>query len=421
MIPAPSQRYRWWLIALLWVVCFLDYADRQALSSVLPLIARDRGFDAFQLGLIGSAFAWVYAAGAPLAGIAADRFSRRKLIIGACVAWSVFTFVTAWADGFTSLVIARALTGLGETFYFPAAMAMIAAYHGPSTWSRAMSWHQSAVYMGTVGGSWAAAAIAESFGWRMPFLVFGPIGIAYAALLYYTLWDPPSAVPEAHVNVNVPAPSFMGTLRRLISRPAVLLLMGGFLCANFVAVIFLTWTPLFLVEKFHFQVSTAGLSGTVFIQFASAAVIPGAGTIADLLVRRMRAGRMVVQGAGLVLGSVPIFIVGTTTDTTVLLVTMSLFGVCKGFYDSGIFASLFDVVEAESRGAAAGLMNTVGWIGGALGPVFVGFATKYGHGSSTIENMSHAIAAGGYVYLVAAALVMATAILYTMNTRTEQQ
>ena len=74
-----SPRYRWWLSALRWVVCFLNHADRQALSSVLSLLAKDKGFDAFPSGLIGSAFARIYAAGAPIAGVLADTFSRLTL------------------------------------------------------------------------------------------------------------------------------------------------------------------------------------------------------------------------------------------------------------------------------------------------------------------------------------------------------
>ena len=66
-----------------------------------------------------------------------------------------------------------------------------------------------------------------------------------------------------------------------------------------------------------------------------------------------------------------------------------------------------DQVEPEARASAAGIMNTVGWGGGALGPLFVGLATRYGGGGSDVENMSLAIAAGGVVYLVCAALLIA--------------
>ena len=100
---------------------------------------------------------------------------------------------------------------------------------------------------------------------------------------------------------------------------------------------------------------------------------------------------------------------------------MTAFGVCKGFYDSGIFASLFDAIEPRARGTAAGLMNTVGWGGGALGPLFVGWTSKYGSKPTEVENMSDAIAFGGIVYLVAAALVVAAMLVFTRKGRREQR
>ena len=84
------------VIFLLWWVCFFNYADRQAISSVLPLLAREFSFDPVQLGLIGSAFAWVYAALAPAAGVVADRAVRQRVLVWACVVWSLFTLATAW-------------------------------------------------------------------------------------------------------------------------------------------------------------------------------------------------------------------------------------------------------------------------------------------------------------------------------------
>jgi MFS family permease len=181
--------------------------------------------------------------------------------------------------------------------------------------------------------------------------------------------------------------------------------MAVFMGANFVATIFLTWTPTFLVEKFEFRLTTAGLSGTVFIHLASAFSVPLGGTLADWFSRRHAGGRMMVQAMGLLLGSSFVFIVGTTTDMVTLLAAMALFGFSKGLYDSNIFASVYDFVHPRARSTAAGIMNTVGWGGGALGPLFVGWVSKHGKYGNEIANMSHAIATGGYIYLGGAALL----------------
>lgn len=401
--------YKWWVILMVWFVCFLNYADRQTTSSVLPLLSKTFGFSDFQLGIVGSAFAWMYAAAAPFAGMAADHGSRKKLIIFACIIWSVFTLATGLCGHFSSFVTVRALTGLSETFYFPAVMALISDFHAPETRSRAMSLHQSAVYIGTILGSWLAAVLAEKCGWNLPFLVFGPAGIVLAIIIALFLREPPRGQVE---DAPMAAPASVGeTLKIIFHAPAAVFLMGAFLCANFVAFIFLTWTPAFLYDKFHYSLGMAGLTGALFINLASAIGVSVAGLLADKWTRRFFGGRMFIQFLGLLVGSIFVFFVGKTASIGILIIAMTCFGVCKGFYDSGIFASLYDTIESRARGTAAGLMNTVGWGGGAMGPIFVGYVSKYKRQGTQIENMSDAIAFGGVIYLVAAILVL-IAMLY---------
>ena len=322
-MKADSPTYRWQVVAMLWLVCFFNYAVRQAIYAVFPLIASEFGFDKVQLGLIGSAFMWVYAGGAPFAGFIADRVKRVHLILGGCIFWSFVTVATAWCSKLWHFVAVRAAEGLGETFYFPASMSLTADYHGPETRSRAFAIHQSSVSIGTILGSWLGAVLAEWYGWRAGFFLFG----------------------------------------------------------------------------------TAGLTGTLFIHLASAASAPLAGVAADRLAKRFPGGRILIQLLGLLVGAGCVATVGLCTTTPMLLAAMTAFGLCKGCYDAGIFASLFDHVRPEARASAAGIMNTVGWGGGALGPLFVGLMARYGGGADEIDNMSRAIALGGGVYLLAAALL----------------
>src|SRR6516162_3873006 len=94
--PAPHRlaSYKWWVLFMLWFVCFFNYADRQAMSSVFPKLKEEFNFDKVQLGLIGSAFMYVYALGSPFAGFAGDRWRRKDLILGGCLFWSITTVLT---------------------------------------------------------------------------------------------------------------------------------------------------------------------------------------------------------------------------------------------------------------------------------------------------------------------------------------
>jgi MFS family permease len=417
---SPPSSYKWWVVFMLWFICFFNYADRQAISSVFPKLKEEFHFDPVQLSLIGSAFMWVYASGAPLAGYIGDRFRRKDLILGGCLFWSGITVMTGWCGTLWQFVAVRALEGMGETFYFPASMSLVSDYHGPRTRSRAMSLHQSSVYIGTIGGSWLGAWFAEHHGWRMGFYFFGSAGLILAILLYRFLREPQRGESErvsTGLRTAAPVKSMrLAELARVIfAKPAALALMAAFLGANFVATIFLMWTPTFLVDKFDFKLTSAGLTGTVFIQLASAASVPFGGLMADRLRQRWAGGRILVQAFGLFAGSAFVALVGWTKDVHTLLLAMTVFGACKGLYDSNIFAALYDHIPPQARASAAGIMNTVGWGGGALGTLVVGWVTKYGPYPTPVENMSAAITWCGAVYVGAAVILGTTALSVSKN------
>ena len=130
--------YPWLVVGLLWFCGFFNYADRQAVFSVFPLLKAEYHLSRSELGWLGSAFMLVYALASPGTGYLVDRFSRRLLIVGGLSVWSVICAATALSKSFAQLIFFRAAEGLGESFYFPASMSCLADYHGRGTRSRAL-------------------------------------------------------------------------------------------------------------------------------------------------------------------------------------------------------------------------------------------------------------------------------------------
>jgi ABC-type spermidine/putrescine transport system permease subunit II len=241
-----------------------------------------------------------------------------------------------------------------------------------------------------------------------------PMGVPgmVLGLMCYLMSEPPRGQAEADRASVSPPPGLRVVLPDIFRTPTAAALLLVFAGANAIASVFLFWTPMFLKEKFHFELAAAGLSGAVYIHLASALAMPLAGLTADRLARRMPGGRMLAQSAGLLIGAGFIVLVGTTNAVSTLIVAMICFGLCKGFYDAGIFASLYDVIHPRSRASAAGIMNTVGWIGGALATKLTGWYADNGPHGSPVLNMSRSIAYGGAVYLAGAAVLLATALLF---------
>src|SRR3989449_11759754 len=156
-----TPNYKWLVVAMLWLISFFNYADRQAIFSVFPLLEREIGLTPVQLGLLGSSFAWVYGLMGPFAGFVVDRMKRKTSILSGLQIWSVICAATALSRNFTQLLLFRAAEGLGETMYYPASMSMVGDYHGALTRSRAMGIHQTSVYVGTIAGGFFAGAIGQ--------------------------------------------------------------------------------------------------------------------------------------------------------------------------------------------------------------------------------------------------------------------
>ena len=149
---------------MLWGICFFNYADRQAVFSVFPLLKKEMKLSTVELGLLGSAFAWIYGLGAPLAGVVVDRIRRKTAIMCGLYAWSAICMATALSRNFRHLLFFRAAEGCGETIYYPATVSLISDYHGAPTRSRALGFLVTSVYAGTIGGGFFAGFIGQRYG-----------------------------------------------------------------------------------------------------------------------------------------------------------------------------------------------------------------------------------------------------------------
>jgi MFS family permease len=391
---AADGRYKWTVVGLLWFVCLFNYADRQAIFSVFPLLKAEMHLSDVQLGYIASSFMWVYAAAAPFAGMVGDRFRRKHVILGGLVFWSLITVATALSTRYWHLVVFRALEGLGEAFYFPASMSLISAWHGKETRSRAMSWHQSSVYAGTITGGALAGYLAQHYGWRLGFYVFGSLGVLLGVVLLVLLKEPETVAVRQEETLR-----FSSAWLEVFRNPMAVALMAVFIGANFVAMVFLTWLPSYLTRTFHMSLTMAGFSATAYLQAASVLGVLTGGIVADGWVRKDGRGRMWTQAVGLFAGVPFLLLTGWTFSVTVFVFATMGFGFFKGMYDANIWASLHDVVPPGRRATAVGVMNSIGWLGGGVAPVAMAAA-------SGVWGMGMCLSATSAVYAVAGVLLV---------------
>jgi MFS family permease len=405
---ARSPNYKWYVVGMLWFCGFFNYADRQAIYSVFPLLQLEMHLDKIQLGLLGSSFAFVYGISAPFAGNIVDRVRRKAAVLWGLTTWSCICMATALSRNFQHLLFFLGAEGLGETFYFPASLSLISDYHGRRTRSRAMGFHQTSVYLGTIVGGFFGGLISQRFGWRYSFIVFGGLGLVLGFVLSKLLVEPKRGASDLedfgigkHQEHRMPITEF---LKVIWTTPTVMLCMGAFTLANFVAMVLLSWMPSFLFEKFHLSLAMSGLTATLFVQLASMSGSPLGGWLADILRRRFVGGRIAVQVVGLLAATPFVIWCGQTMSVGSLIMALTLWGLFKGLYDANIFASVLDVIRPEARGTAVGFMNMVGWLlGGAPAPVVIGYVAQHSSLSFAISIACIAPLTGSLLLFIAMA------------------
>ncbi|MFM7188703.1 MAG: MFS transporter [Armatimonadota bacterium] len=397
--PRDGKRdyYPWMAVLLLWCICFFNYADRLAIFSVFPVLETEFHFTKTQLGAIGAAFTWVYAAASPLAGAIGDRFPRKAVILGGLVVWSAITGLTGICGSYWHFIAVRGAEGLGEAFYFPASMAYIADYHGPKTRSRATSIHQTSLYIGTIFGGVLAGWMAMHYGWRAPFVILGIAGVVLAAVLQLVMRAAPKRTSQSPQ--ERPLVAYRNFLVGLRGNRTAILIITAFFGANMVNAVFLTWMPTFLKEKFKLDLTLAGLGATVFIQLACFVGAIVGGQLADRWASHQPDARIRLKAIATLIGAPFIWLCGTSMNPWLLIVAMTAFGFCKGLYDANLTPAYYDVIPAGERSSATGLMNLIGFIGAGLGSIAIGVAVD------AEVPMSIAIGATGGIYLLIAGVL----------------
>src|SRR5512142_3239124 len=165
------------VLAVLALVNFVNYVDRQIVFPLFPLLREFFGLSYVQLGMLGTAFSIVHALGALPMGMLADRVPRKKVIGYSLFVWSCATFVSGLAASYRWLLATRALVGIGEAAYTPASQAMITATFPKHVRARVQGMFDTGMFIGGAVGLGLGAVIGERFGWRPAFFLVGVPGL----------------------------------------------------------------------------------------------------------------------------------------------------------------------------------------------------------------------------------------------------
>jgi predicted MFS family arabinose efflux permease len=375
------------IVGLLWVVATLNYLDRQLVVTMPGPIKGDLHIGDERFGLLSSVFLWIYGICSPIAGYVADRFGKRPVIIASLLIWSAATLVTGVVTSFEGMLAARAMLGVSEAFYMPAAVALIVEYHRGSTRSRATGLHLSGVYAGSVLGG-LGGAFAEMFGWRSGFIIMGAIGVAYALVLVIFFPRPSEKIASdeiAPADVPISAPLISSAFRSLLTTRGFLFLLAMNLLNGAAYWPVRNWLPEFFRSELGVDQAWAGVYGPMAFNGAAFVGMLIASNISDWWSQWNERARALVPAIGFMIAAPCLFTVGAVEYIPIILACVLVAGMSQGFLDANLMPAACTVTDFRHRATAYGLLNFVGttaggvmtYVGGMLKEQQVPFGTTF--------------------------------------------
>lgn len=367
---APISRgYRAYVLGALSVVGFMCAVDKVVISMFVEPIRKEFGLTDTQLGLMtGLAFAVMGGiASIPLARWA-DRGSRKLIIVGSFVAWTVMTALSGVAASFAQLLGARMGVGIGEAGCVPATHSMLGDYYPRAERPHALGVHSAGTYLGLLGGMLGGGILVQTVGWRAGFVWLGAIGLVMAAIVHFTVREPARVdAPAVGTVPQIKLLDGLGDLR------AFAWLVVAFSTTALAGWSILAWLPSYFERAFALPPIQIGLGLGLCIGVATAlgSIVGG-----RLGVRFAKDSR--TWGAGFAAACcaavTPVFIASFHVPQplvafALLFAAFAMAGLIMG----PVFSTLQDLVAPGARATAVAVVGLAGTIvGQGVGPLLIG-------------------------------------------------
>jgi predicted MFS family arabinose efflux permease len=411
----------WFSVVVLFAINILNFYDRHVPAALVEPMRKEFHLSDTQIGLIGSAFIWIYAIiGVPLGRIA-DTASRKKLLAWGVVIWTALTASAGLATTYTFLLFSRVGVGVGEAACAPAATSWLGDLFPPDKRSRVLALFMLGVPIGGALGYFFSGPIAQAYGWRAA-MVFAAVPALLLVPALLMLDEPQRGASELH-----PAPLVRASMWNVLRIPTLWWIIVSGALLNFNAYAFGTFLPAFLSRVHGVSLAKSGIdTGIVYLLGGvSGGII--AGYLGDFIVHRRKDGRLLCA-AVLALVAIPFACVGILQPAGSLYLAMAFLAVTYASlttYYGLVYSAIQDIVAPNQRASAMAIYFMAMYMCGAsFGPLFTGkLSDVLAHraaalaGSSSVTETFRAVGLQ-QAMLVIPVLCVALAFVLYMGSRT---
>jgi len=356
----PLSAYQIRLLAVLALINFVNFAARQVFIPLIPLLRDHLHVTDAQLGSLQTFLLIVLAAGSIPFGFLADRFSRKAIIAIGILFWSVATFAGGLVSTFLFFLVARAMVGLGEAAYAPAAQSMISGAFPQERRAMAQAIFATGMLLGGAAGQALGGIIGPRYGWQEALFVVALIGILPGIALF-GIEEPPRG-PRCEV---VP-------IGRLLLVPAFVAMIAAGICITFASVSLLTWGIDFAVNYKDFSLREASVSLALIALLSLVCGVLTGGWVADQLQKRLAYGRIIAVAAAFLLAAPFLLLAIQSEEKQVVLMGLFVAGFFMSWYHGPVTAVLHDMMPRRAHATSVGVYMFATQLVGGLGPQVVG-------------------------------------------------
>jgi MFS family permease len=388
-------------IAILTALNLLNYVDRYVPSSVKDLFKKDLGLTDAQTSYPLTAFVIVYFLASPVFGHLADRLPRRVLIAAGIAFWSLATGAAAFATGFATFLVARALVGVGEAAYATISPALLSDFYPPDRRNRVLTIFYVAIPVGVAIGFFVGGFVAETLGlgWRAAFMVVGFPGLIAAALVL-AVREPGRGTFDA--DAKEPPPAWRDALRLLLDNREYVLAVGGYVAVTFASGALSDWFVPFLTRYREFSLASADalVGGSAVIGGIAGTTLGG--VVADRLKGRTKQPYLALCGLSMTLATLCAAVTLQLHATVAIRAGLFLSQFFFWFYNGPVNAILVNCVSSRLRVRAFALsIFAIHLLGDAISPPFVGRMSDWIGLNLAIQVVPVAMGVGALVWLYA--------------------
>lgn len=335
-------------LLLLTALNLLNYADRNVLFAVQPLVQDEFHISKTQVGYLTSAFLICYMIAAPFVGPLADRYSRKLIISLGAIFWSGLTLLTAVTHNYSELLVRHTLVGIGEATFVTIAPTFVADLFAENKRGRILGVFYLAIPVGSAAGYLLGGHLAPLHGWRFPFYIAAAPGFLIAIAVLF-LREPPRGQFDTLKETPERA-SIFGLARN----PAFLTATLGMAMMTFSLGGIQVWMPQFLFSERHYSLQAANFDfGIIVVVDGILASLLG-GWLGDYLLPRFKSSYYLVSAVGMGLG-VPFMIVALFIPGRLMIPAIALAAFFLLFNTSPLNAAVINSVGANIRATAIAL------------------------------------------------------------------